>query len=547
MILSEFVAGYENPNIKHFNMSLINREQDEDLKDQLIDVFKSLDVIDYIKFISCEYVEDAREIDMSVYSQYDRDKRYNKTDGKEEEERTIKLHESKVGELRVKFQLTCKSETKVIEKRYLIPLIDEYGYYLLNGKRFFLIYQLVDSSTYVRGQSVVLKSSILPVSVNREYVDIKDVPGNIYSVTKFTVTTSSQTVDMMYYYFAKFGVTYTLLYMGVNQIMSIVDAYNVHDEENLYFSIRANMLLRVNKEFFEKFEWVQQITASILATMNNRTNKHDLENLTYWIERLGSLRTGAKVYNYYEKGKESQMSFERLIDLGTRKKFKLSVVNKDDTYTILRWMMQNYESLRKKDDMNLNNKRLRSNEFIAGFLTAEFSKRAHRIIKNSNRITMRRVESLLAMNGDIIISKLHRSGLFRSNEAVDDMDFFTKLSFTSKGPNALGNNNGGNTMAVRYRGIDTSYISNIDIMVCGSSDPGASGVLTPFAKIENLNFNNTPEPQDGIFEFQQALMEQAKTMNHHKVLIFDTLGGATTHEEYMKRREKLYSSKREYK
>lgn len=543
MIFSKFVSQYENPNVKHFNLGLINREQDRDLKEHVIDVFKSLNVIEYIKYVSHEYIDDARQIDMTVYSQFDRDKKYNKDDGAEE--RTIRLLESKVGELRVKFQLTCGNESKIVEKRFLLPLVDEFGYYKLNGKRFFLIYQLVDSSTYTLGQSVVLKS-IRPVTCNRMYTTIKDVTAEEYKVSKFTVIAFNKNMDILNFFFAKYGVAFTLMYLGVNQIMQFVDSYDPNDEENLYFSIRANMLLRVNKSLFERFDYVRNITGSILAVIKNRTTRDNLENLDYWTERLGALRTGAKPYNYHSKGVDTLVSFDRMIDLGTSNILKLAEVNKGDTYSVLRWMIQNFDVLRKKDDMNLDNKRLRCNEFIAGFLTAEFSLRVdQKIIRSRRRVTMRRIESLLGMSGDIIINKLHRSGLFRSNEAVDDMDFFTKLSYTTKGPNALGNNNGGSSMAIKYRGIDTSYLGNIDIMVCGSSDPGASGTLTPFADVKDLNFNDTSEVQDSLFEFEKALREHRKSLDKSKMLAFDSMGGATTYEEYLTRRDKAYKLRKE--
>lgn len=538
MILDKFIAKYKNPNVQHFNLGLINREQDRDLKDHLIDVFKSLDVIEYIKYVSHEYIDDARQIDMRVYSIHDRDKTIRKEDG--EEEKTIRLRESKVGEIRVKFLLTCNEESKIVEKRFLIPLVDDYGYYTLNGKRFFLIYQLVDSSTYARGQSVVLKS-ILPIYVNRIKTEIKDLNGNIYNVNKFTIIAFNKNMDLLYFYFAKYGVLFTLLYFGVNQVIRIVKSYDPNDEENLYFPVRANMLIRVNKRFFEEYEYVQNFMGSMLAIIKNRTTHEDLENLNYWIERIGALRAGAKVYNYYTKGKDTQLSIDRMVDIGTMNILKVAGVNKSDTYSVLRWLVQNFDALRKKDDMDLNNKRLRCNEFIAGFLTAEFTNRVNqKIIKSRKRVTMKRVESLLSMSGDIVINKLHKSGLFRSNEAVDDIDFFTKLSYTTKGPNALGNSNG-NSMAVKYRGIHTSYLGNIDILSCGSSDPGASGTLTPFADVENLNFNNSKESQDGVLDFLKDLETHQKLLEDGKWLAFTSMGGEVNPDQYLANREKMYA------
>lgn len=46
---------------------------------------------------------------------------------------------------------------------------------------------------------------------------------------------------------------------------------------------------------------------------------------------------------------------------------------------------------------------------------------------------------------------------------------------------------------------------NIDLLVCGNSDPGTSGVLSPFGQIKGLYFNNSSEPDDFEFNFKQDL------------------------------------------
>lgn len=459
-MMKKFLAEYKNKNIERFNIGLINREQDKDLISHLVDVFNSLNVVEYVEFLGYDYVEDANQIDMSVYTEFNnRDKK-----AKDKDDKFINLHESRVGELRARFRFTCKGETSIEEKKFLIPIVDEYGYYTINGKKFFLIYQMVDSSTYTRGQTVVLKS-LLPVNLNRENEVIIDTENVHYDVEKFSVLVFNSKIDILYFYFAKFGANLTLNYLSLERIVRFTeDKEDI--ENNIYFSVRANLFIEVNKKFFKDFDYVRNMVASILATMTNRTTMEDLDNPVYWVERLGSLRAGAKPHTYYEKGKTTQVSFERMIDIGTQQILKLSVVNKSDTYSVMRWMMQNFTSLRKKDDMDLKNKRLRCNEYIAGFVTAEFSKRVNRIIKYKNRVDLKKVRGIISMPGDVIINKLHTSGLFRSNEAVNDMDFFTKLKYTSKGPNSLGNA-GGNSIAVKYRGTHPSFIGNIDVNVCG--------------------------------------------------------------------------------
>jgi hypothetical protein len=76
-------------------------------------------------------------------------------------------------------------------------------------------------------------------------------------------------------------------------------------------------------------------------------------------------------------------------------------------------------------------------------------------------------------------------------------------------PNSLGNKND-NNISIKYRGIYPSYIGRIDINVCGNSDPGTSGIITPFCKTDGLYFDDAGEPEEFKFNFERDIIEQEK-------------------------------------
>lgn len=84
------------------------------------------------------------------------------------------------------------------------------------------------------------------------------------------------------------------------------------------------------------------------------------------------------------------------------------------------------------------------------------------------------------------------------------MNFWSKFKYTNKGPHSLGRKNS-NNINVKYRDLHPSYMSNIDCFVCGNSDPGTSGLLSPFAKIKGLYFNENDEPNDFLFRLNKDL------------------------------------------
>ena len=57
----------------------------------------------------------------------------------------------------------------------------------------------------------------------------------------------------------------------------------------------------------------------------------------------------------------------------------------------------------------------------------------------------------------------------RYNDIINDMDMFSRVKYTIKGPNSLGNKNS-NSISAKYRGLHYSYIGRIDLTVCGNSD-----------------------------------------------------------------------------
>lgn len=87
-----------------------------------------------------------------------------------------------------------------------------------------------------------------------------------------------------------------------------------------------------------------------------------------------------------------------------------------------------------------------------------------------------------------------------------------------KGPNSLGNKNA-NRISPKYRDVHPSYIGKIDINVCGNSDPGTTGVLTPFCKTHGLHFEDVLEPEEFKYEFEQEIREMEKEQNPDNVFI----------------------------
>ena len=78
----------------------------------------------------------------------------------------------------------------------------------------------------------------------------------------------------------------------------------------------------------------------------------------------------------------------------TKKVLKIPEYHSKDIYALLRWMMEEFNELRLKDNLDLGNKRLRCNEYISSLLTKEFSKRLNRIISMGDKCTIDNIKEL---------------------------------------------------------------------------------------------------------------------------------------------------------
>ena len=201
--MKDFIKTYKNPNKDKINYDLINRKCDKPLIEYIADSAKSLEVLKNIEFIGYKFKYYESEID---------DNKYNKTrksrSKKKENYKFMIMEESRVGELVLKFKITFKGESEIIEKPILVPIPDDDGTYTIKGKRYILMYQMVDASTYTTRDSVVLKS-LMPIFLTRKSYVREDVEGVEYKCPVYTTKVFNNNIDILYFYFAKIGVDNT--------------------------------------------------------------------------------------------------------------------------------------------------------------------------------------------------------------------------------------------------------------------------------------------------------------------------------------------------
>lgn len=391
--MKKFIKEYRNSNTDRMNYGLINRENDYELVDYIVDCCKSLEVLKYVKFLGYEYITNEAEINTSEYI----DARNRGKSKKKDPSRYMYLKDSRYAELQLKFHLECGDEEDEIVKKLLIPVPDERGYYTIKGTQYFLMYQIVDNSTYTTKSTLTLKS-MMPVIMKLKMMTYTSIDDEEYTAPTYTINIFKKDADILLFYLAKMGIDETLKFFSVDKIIRFTATID-DKENNIYFSISSKMFLEVNKYFFDKYMYTKTIAFMLLNIVTNRLTFDILYNKYYWIESIGSLGTTTKT-SQYEKGLNTLTFFDRMIDDTTKRILKVHPINKKDTYSILRWMIMNFNSLRKKDNLDLNNKRLRCNEYIASLLTKAFSERVNRIIALGSKATLKNIKEIFKFPGD---------------------------------------------------------------------------------------------------------------------------------------------------
>ena len=539
-MLSEYTRTFDDK----LNLPLINRELDKPLYIYVYETIKSLEVFESIKILGYEYNENPNDIKLNDYI------RTRSQNGKKVQEDPIEvmyMSESRCGELKIHYELSIdvkqedgsvKMMSKTYTKNILIPIKDQDGYYMLKGKRYILMYQLVDSTTYSTSNSVVLKS-IMPITLKRKTKVIHDVDRNPYTIPLYFTNIFKNEINMMLLFFSKMGFVESLIYFSMDKVISLSLTLEDDLDKYVYFKISNEAFVKVNRFAFEESIEVKSITGMILDLVNNRVSVSDMVDTNFWLEKLGHQPNIQQPNFKRAKARNLLLSVDRMMDMTTRRVLNISADHKDSMYSALRWMFMNYNDLKSKRIMDITNKRLRDNEYIASLMTRELSNSLYRIMSKVRKPQSRNLntlEELFSFRGDILITSLYNSGLFKFDDTVNDMDFFNKLRYTIKGPNSQGNSSG-KTIATCQRGIDPSFVGRIDLNVVGNSSPGETGVLTPFIKTYGLNISDKKEPEDGQYKLFKIIEEAVK--NEYEYIEHF---GIENYDDYYKMVNKLYET-----
>ena len=424
--MRRFLNDMPNDYEKALNKDLLNKAFDRPLHEYIYDAFKGFEILPNIKILGYEWVPDEDKYDVN-----DHVIRRNSNKNK-----TIKhISETRCGVMYIDAEVTGLDKNGVMKVHYIkkplvLPIIDEDGYMTIKGKKCYLIYQMVDKMLYPSFSAVTIKS-LMPICVKTAKDDFTDMDGNTYTIPTYTIQIFKTAINVLLLY-SNLTITKTLNFMEVERFIHIERKGETPPpckDEIIRFDCgkKSDIIVAVKKRAFDKEIYIRSIVGCLINLFVETKIKYDqIDDWEQWMIIVGGKHT-------IRRGLYQHIFFNRLLDEVTRKELRINDQDKQNIYYLLRWIIQNYHALWSKDNLSMINKRLRCNEYLGSYFTAEVSKRINRIVSLGDKATIRDYLNLFkfpeqhwgsSLNcGNILISQLNRSSIVIYYVAVLVMEY----------------------------------------------------------------------------------------------------------------------------
>jgi len=306
------------------NIDLMNKAFDKPLEEYIYDAFKGFEILPNIKILGYEWVPDEDKYDAN-----DHIIRRNSNKNK-----IIKsISETRCGVMYVDVEvsgLDKNGTTKVhyIKKPIIIPIEDKDGYYLIKGKKCYLIYQMVDKMMYPSFGAVTIKS-LMPISVKTSKDDFTDTDGNVYTIPTYTIQIFKNAINVLLIY-SNLTITKTLNFLEVDRFIHIEQKSDDLPKSNNIIRFdcgkKSDIIVAVRKDIFDQEVYVKSIVGCLVKLFGETKIPYkDIDDWEQWMMIVGGKGT-------VRRGIYQHIFFNRLLDEVTRKELKINDHDKQDIY-----------------------------------------------------------------------------------------------------------------------------------------------------------------------------------------------------------------------
>jgi hypothetical protein len=538
--MKKYLTQYSKQNKEQFNHDFIMSRNDNDILAYVKDIFKALEILEEVEVLDIRIDTDESQFapikNKHQYYKSILPSRLNKIHYK------IKITPSEI--IKDKALLSNDTEDTVVEDEengntvvttvdnsfiiekdlYINKLVDN-SFYINEGIRYFLIYQIVDNATYGTRGSVSLKSLLMPITVKEYYTEPFsshfDSTKNYEGIPAYDVLLFSKRINPVLYLMGNhaYNSIIGLQAKDPDNIIeerqklkdpSLISKFNkffgtdikISDDENALVA-KGRVVIKIKSrsgygtfisvdeaKLNSKDPSLMTVLGSLMDMKLDGKKKRifftydDFITPNFWIDKLSAFFTkNSDPMKKLDKIKTMLISLDRLMDKATRKILNLENEDKKNTLTVIRYIMRNFEKLSKEDNQDLDNKRIRLYEYQLYPLRSYFSSHIYRVLNSPTRsknILERIFSNLSPM---YIVKQTIINELLRYYNSTNEMNLYSLLKYTFRGPQSINR-----TVSVYQRDLHPSYTGRLSLVASSASDPGISGTLVPFIELDNYFF-----------------------------------------------------------
>lgn len=386
---------------------------------------------------------------------------------------------------------------QVLEVLIAVPRFVRKYYFRLSGNYYSTIFQIVDGSTYNNStasqskvDTVTMKTMFMPIRIFRGFNEMVDEnTGRHINSIEYQSIIFNNVVNVLYYILAAYGMYGAMNFMEINCITMTYQPINRPD----YYSFKKNNIyINCPTYCFDNDAVVQSFVATIYDGIGKDvTDINVLFDQRYWLKNLGMIFKNASV----EKGLFVLDSIDGIYDNITLNDLHLPMVDKENIYCVLRWLIREFSALRTKENVDVTTKRIRIADYIAAVYATKLNKGIHRISDMGTKVTLKKVIQAIYTQPMYVMNNISTmSNLVSYRDLVNDLDSLTALKYTYKGISGLGED--GASIQPVYRYVDASHVGILDLDASSASDPGMSGMICPMTKLygNDSSFSDYQEP-----------------------------------------------------
>lgn len=499
----------EYNNAKHnelFNEKFLLSRQDQDILKHARDIIKSS--LELLPEIHVNEEEITLETDESMFGPIMQQDRYYKS---VLPSRLNKLH----------FVVHVDGLPKPIEQDLFINKMIDNCFYINEGCRYYLIWQIVDAAVYGFGRGCSFRTMFMPVTLlSPMKFDVVPEFGKpvVRNLNLFEIALFSAKVAPFLYVAADWAMK-TLRNNNMETIKNLDDYYAFRDksiidhirnyydvdakfsdkigdlvedgrtvfairtdkEEGIYFSLPDEQVeTKEGRVFISDLSFIKIQEKKSTKKKKLIFTMDDLYNPSYWINQLAPMfSSAADPYKKYQKVKDIFFSFYKLINEPVRKATPLADEHKTDTFAVYKYMTRNYNELSKMNGQNLDNKRVRLYEYMLYPLCVYLQQKIGQI-QNATSKSLDDIKKIFTgLKPMFIVKQCVTSELLRYFNVTNEFNLFGALArYTYCGPQGYNA-----SVSIEQRSIDPSYTGRLSLIASNASSPGTSGTFTPFVKI----------------------------------------------------------------